>query len=243
MLSHRVHYGRLHRNGRSPNAIGRGIGDATEERRKCGRTGPPRDLTRTRIIEAALVLIDRKGPEAVTMRAVADALGVTAMALYNHFGCKDDLLRAMAAQGILRSGAFDIEERATGGPRWKRVFASSARSASDTPASPACLKQRSWRRKPCSRRWRSHSGRWGKPALATSDGLRAYFTLVGFTLAQTSYQSRGPVAGLEPSDRIAGHGYEAAEGLEMPETWDFKAAFEYGLRLILDGVECAAARA
>ena len=83
------------------------------------------------------------------MRAVADALGVTAMALYNHFGCKDDLLRAMAAQ-ILEVGAFRRRSgvlAVAGGS----VFWSSGRSASDIPASPACLKQRTWRRKPCSR--------------------------------------------------------------------------------------------
>jgi hypothetical protein len=67
------------------------------------------------------------------------------------------------------------------------------------------------------------------------------------TLVQTSYQSRGPYPDLEPSERIrseriAGRGYESIENANIPEQWDFDAAFEFGLRLILDGVEAAIRR-
>ena len=80
------------------------------------------------------------------------------------------------------------------------------------------------------------SRRRGKPALATSTGCAPTSRLSASPWRKRRIRAGGPVASLEPSDRIAGHGYEAVEGLEMPETWDFKAAFEYGLRLILDGV-------
>lgn len=49
-------------------------------------------LTRERVIETALGLIDEKGLEACTMRAVANVLGVEAMSLYWHVDGKDGLL-------------------------------------------------------------------------------------------------------------------------------------------------------
>lgn len=44
------------------------------------------------ILDAALELADERGLAAVTMRALAQKLGVTAMALYPHIGGKDGLL-------------------------------------------------------------------------------------------------------------------------------------------------------
>jgi TetR/AcrR family transcriptional regulator, tetracycline repressor protein len=46
-------------------------------------------LTRDRVIEAALSIMDSEGLEAVTMRHVAKALGVEAMSLYNHVDDKE----------------------------------------------------------------------------------------------------------------------------------------------------------
>jgi AcrR family transcriptional regulator len=49
-------------------------------------------LTRERVIEAALHVLDAEGLEAVTMRRVARETGVEAMSLYNHVRDKEDLL-------------------------------------------------------------------------------------------------------------------------------------------------------
>lgn len=49
-------------------------------------------LDRPAVLSAALDLADSGGLAAVTMRAVADRLGVTAMALYPHVGDKEGLL-------------------------------------------------------------------------------------------------------------------------------------------------------
>jgi AcrR family transcriptional regulator len=52
-------------------------------------------LTRRRIVDAALDLIDREGIGALTMRRVADELAVQAPSLYNHVRSKDELLDAV----------------------------------------------------------------------------------------------------------------------------------------------------
>ena len=49
-------------------------------------------LTRDRVIEAALRVMDTEGLEAVSMRRVAREVGVEAMSLYHHVEDKDDLL-------------------------------------------------------------------------------------------------------------------------------------------------------
>jgi AcrR family transcriptional regulator len=49
-------------------------------------------LDRQSILDAALALSDERGLDAVSMRAVADRVGVTPMALYPHIGSKAALL-------------------------------------------------------------------------------------------------------------------------------------------------------
>jgi AcrR family transcriptional regulator len=52
------------------------------------------------IVDAAIALADAEGLAAVTLRAVAQRVGVTAMALYGYFPDKDSLLDAMADRVI-----------------------------------------------------------------------------------------------------------------------------------------------
>lgn len=57
---------------------------------------PERADTRAAIVEAASRLLRDQGPAAVTTRAVAEAAGVQAPAIYRLFGDKDGLLEAVA---------------------------------------------------------------------------------------------------------------------------------------------------
>jgi AcrR family transcriptional regulator len=49
-------------------------------------------LTRERVLRAAVELADARGIEAVTMRSLGQELGVEAMSLYNHVSNKEDVL-------------------------------------------------------------------------------------------------------------------------------------------------------
>jgi AcrR family transcriptional regulator len=83
-------------------------------------------LTRDRVIEAALALADEGGVEALSMRKLADALGVKAMSLYNHVANKDDLLDGIvdAAMDEIAAPAADTE--------WKVAVREIAISAHET---------------------------------------------------------------------------------------------------------------
>jgi AcrR family transcriptional regulator len=63
-----------------------------------GETGPARraQLTRQRVVAAAVELADRDGIESISMRRLAQELGVEAMSLYTHVRNKNDLLDGMA---------------------------------------------------------------------------------------------------------------------------------------------------
>lgn len=57
---------------------------------------------RERLCEAAEQLFAEKGPEAVTMRQLAGALGVSPMTPYRYFKDKDDILAAVRTNGFDR---------------------------------------------------------------------------------------------------------------------------------------------
>ncbi len=73
--------------------------DASVETRESLYTPAPaarRPLTRERILQAGLRLIDQLGLESFTMRKLAQDLGVDPMSLYRHFENKDALLDGVA---------------------------------------------------------------------------------------------------------------------------------------------------
>jgi len=57
-------------------------------------------IDRKQIAAAALAIVDERGPRALTMRAVADALGVTAMALYHYVDDKTALVALLVDEAI-----------------------------------------------------------------------------------------------------------------------------------------------
>jgi AcrR family transcriptional regulator len=56
--------------------------------------------TADRLQTAARRLLEHRGAEAVTMRRVAKAVGITPMAVYRHFADRDGLLNALADAGF-----------------------------------------------------------------------------------------------------------------------------------------------
>src|SRR3954464_9163666 len=54
-------------------------------------------LSRERILATALAVSAREGPDALSMRRIAQELDVWPMSLYRHFRDKDELLEALAA--------------------------------------------------------------------------------------------------------------------------------------------------
>jgi AcrR family transcriptional regulator len=58
------------------------------------------DSTAERIAKAARLLLNLEGAEAVTMRRVANAVGITPMAVYRHYANRSGLLNALVDAGF-----------------------------------------------------------------------------------------------------------------------------------------------
>ena len=63
-----------------------------------GEDGGRARLSKRAVVDRALKLADADGLEALTIRKLAQDLGVTPMALYWHFRSKEDLLEGVAEQ-------------------------------------------------------------------------------------------------------------------------------------------------
>src|SRR5689334_25387975 len=72
-------------------------------------------LSKATVAERALRLADEEGLEAVTIRRLAQELGVTPMALYWHFKSKDELLL-----GIVDHSLSGVRADRTAGDPWQK---------------------------------------------------------------------------------------------------------------------------
>ena len=67
--------------------------------RAVGKRTPSADVERS-LVDAAVAVLERDGPAALTVRAVATEAGVAPMGVYNHLGGKDGLLVAVLIRGF-----------------------------------------------------------------------------------------------------------------------------------------------
>jgi len=197
-------------------------------------------------MRAAMVLADKRGLEALTMRNLGQELGVEAMSLYNHVANKDDII----------DGIVDLvfSEITLPSPRshWKAAMRGRAISAHEA------LLRHSWAPSLMQSRTRP-----GPATLRHHDSVlgslrNAGFTLVmaahavsvidgyvyGFALQQINLplQSREQVAevGQNILLQLAGEYPHLAEMITdhaMKPGYDYAEEFEFGLDLILDGLE------
>jgi AcrR family transcriptional regulator len=182
-----------------------------------------RTLSRNKIVDAGLGLMDREGTDAVTMRVLAQQLGVTPMALYNHFGNKRDLLRGIA-EHVISQAEFD-----GGHANWKDQLRHCFRTLREIclrhPGLPRLLEVEGAAPASVLRPMDVAVEALQAAHLDEINSLRTYFVLVGFTLSLAGYQARGPIP-----------------GLHVTEGWDYEASFEYGLELIISGIAATTGR-
>lgn len=78
----------------------------------------PRPVGRAEVMaavrESAMVLFAERGPDAVTVREVADRAGVNHALIHRHYGTKEELLRVVLAEAIERMAAVASETANTG---------------------------------------------------------------------------------------------------------------------------------
>lgn len=91
------------------------------------KPGPRRSISQADIVDAAFEILEEKGFAAVSVRAVAAALGLTPTALYTYFPSKGALQAAMIEQLLAGVAEADTAPEPSAGPAWReRIHAIAA---------------------------------------------------------------------------------------------------------------------
>jgi AcrR family transcriptional regulator len=210
---------------------------------------PRARLSRQRVLGAAIDQADAGGLEVLTMRTLAEALDVAPMALYRYVANKDDLIDAMVDEVFGEIGV------PSGGGDWRSAMRRRAISVRDA------LARHRWaiglmesRRSPGPANLRHHDaviGRLRASGFSVELAAHAYSALdsyiYGFALTERALPFEGPDETAELAQSImsrfaAGeypHLAEMASGYIMKPGYDHGDEFEYGLNLILDGLQRA----
>ena len=206
-------------------------------------------LSRDRVLRAAAAFADEYGIEALSMRKLAHAVGVEAMSLYNHVASKDDLL-----DGMIDLVFAEIElPSAAGG--WKRAMRQRAMSVR------AVLARHRWaiglmesRTSPGPATLRHHDAVLGclrEAGFSLELAAHAYSALdsyiYGFTLQERGLPFDTPQQSAALAQvmlarfpaRQYPHLAEFMFGHVLQPGYDYGDEYEFGLDLILDGLERA----
>lgn len=218
---------------------------------RAARGRPPR-LDQGRTARAALDLLDEAGLDALTMRRLADAVGVQAGALYRHFATKQDLLTVMAERMLEGCSApppeGDWSERLTvlahrmrtallAHRDGARVYAGTHSTGANTLGFAETL-----------------VGVLREAGFRDEDAARAVLAVVNFTVGHTLEEQ----AALQPGDSAAAEAGPAEAGPADPDrlrravaaqdfphltaalpvltSTDFAAHFAFGLNLLVQGL-------
>jgi AcrR family transcriptional regulator len=203
-------------------------------------------LSRDRVLRAAISLADEKGLEALTMRELGLRLGVEAMSLYNHVANKDDILDGMVdlvvEEIVLPSNESDWKEamrqRATSA---REVFSghawASALIDSRPSSGPARLHYFDW-----------VIGTLRRAGFSLEIASRAFSIvdsyIYGFGRQQINFEADGSLDAEEMAEAflsaIPADEYPYLREMTeyaMTAGYDDTADFEFGLNLIIDGLQ------
>lgn len=209
-------------------------------------TAPRVPLSRERVLDAAISLADRGGIEALTMRRLAQELGVEAMSLYYHVANKDEILHAIGEMVVREI------EPPNSGRNWKEAIRGSAISAHEVllrhPWAAGLLLSSAMVSEARLRYMDSILGTLREAGFSAEMTDHAYHALdshtMGFTLwlVGMNLGSREDVAALATAflrelPRDMPHLAEHVEQHLKPRSADDEGEFAFGLDLILDGLE------
>ncbi|HET6745901.1 MAG TPA: TetR/AcrR family transcriptional regulator [Candidatus Limnocylindria bacterium] len=215
--------------------------------RTSARAEPRSRLSRERVLDAAIANADAGGLEALSMRTLAEMLDVAPMALYRHVANKDDLIDAMVDVVFSEIGV------PSGGGDWQTAMRQRAIAVRD-----ALLRHR-WaigllesRRSPGPANLRHHDaviGRLRAAGFSVEMAAHAYSLLdayiYGFALTKMSlpFDTGVEVAEVAQSmlEPFPVNEYpnlvEFITEHAMKPGYDYGDEFEYGLDIILEGLE------
>jgi AcrR family transcriptional regulator len=214
-------------------------------------SGPPTKprvpLSKERVLDAAVALAQREGLESLTMRRLADELGVGVMSLYYYVPNKDELITGMVdvVFSEIELPSTDID--------WRTAMRRRAISTRDV------LNRHRWavglmesRARPGPASARVHNAVLGylrEGGFSIELTIQAYSVLDAYIYGFALQEKTVPFDSAEEAAAVAEEQQLAALADEFPYLaevvaghvaevgYDFGQSFEYGLDLILDALE------
>ncbi|MGW1777937.1 TetR/AcrR family transcriptional regulator [Streptomyces sp. NPDC002143] len=203
-------------------------------------------LSRERILSAAVAIADAGGVGSLTMRSLAQELGVKPMAVYHHVANKDEIM-----DGIVDLVFSQIELPSPGGD-WRHEMHRRATSARRVlRCHPWAIGLLESRTTPGPATLRHHDATIGTlrgAGLSVEMTAHAYALLdsyvYGFAVQEAALPIQGPDTLAEVTEEIVQHlspddyphlGEMAAEHILRPG-YDFADEFEFGLGVVLDAL-------
>jgi AcrR family transcriptional regulator len=216
--------------------------------RRTNTNAEPRvPLSRQRALHVAVALADAGGIGSLTMRRLAQELGVEAMSLYHHVANKDDILDGMV--DIVFS-EIDLPPTSTDWKTAMRRRAHSARVA--LSRHPWAITLMESRAAPGPATLRHHDAVIGSlrhAGFSIEMTAHAYSVLDSYIYGFAHQEINLPFDTAEETKELAGalllqlpaddypHLIELATGHVLQPGYDYGNEFEFGLDLILDGLE------
>jgi AcrR family transcriptional regulator len=208
-------------------------------------------VTRARVVQAALRIMDQEGLEAVTMRRVGRELGVEAMSLYNHVRDKEDILDGICEAALAEFRTPDVQDWAEAA----RVTAHEYRRI--LLAHPEVITLMAERKRPFTtpdslRIYEYALGLFRDAGLSERDAVKAFHTFGGYVLG-CAVMERGLMVGGPGCEEQTGHHLEMVQmiqALDLPRLQaalpylhdcDVVEQFDFGLTLLIEGLRARAA--
>jgi AcrR family transcriptional regulator len=199
-------------------------------------------LTREAVADAALDLVDEHGLEALTMRRLADALGVGTMTLYGYVRDKDELLDAVVEAATSRDPVQRVE-----GPWQERLRALARQAYIGLVRHPALVELRLRRPILTPRAFRVTELAFEallEAGFSRPEAARAFRVLFLYVFGSAAFNqaelsapvratTRGAIASL-PEDQFPILS-ESADAVAV--TTGGAEQFEFGLALVIEGIE------
>ena len=217
------------------------------------RAEPRRRLSRERVLQAAIANADAGGLEALTMRTLAEMLGVAPMALYRHVANKDDLIDAMVDVVFSEIGV------PAGAGDWKTSMRQRAIAVRDAlTRHPWAVGLMESRRTPGPANLRHHDAVIGRLRAAGFDvamAAHAYSLLDSYIYGFALTKLNLPFETSEDVGEVAESMLQPFPATEYPNLVEFLSEhvmkpgydhgneFEYGLDVVLGGIETSRDRA
>jgi AcrR family transcriptional regulator len=200
------------------------------------------------VLQAALELADARGFDAISMRNVAKKLGVEAMSLYNHVANKEDIV-----DGLVDIVFGEIEVATPGTVEWRTAMRQRAISVR------AALNRHRWavglmegRMHPGPASLRNHDAVLGclresgfsfRAAVHAYSAMDAY--IYGFALQERGLPFDAPEETAQVMERqrrnvpnMDDYPYLVEAAGEFAQAgYDYDTEFEFGLDVVLDGLE------